>query len=604
MKAIFCSFFHANRHVYTCLVLAAILGLAIPSYAEKKRVLFLGNSYTHFNNMPQIVADMALTTGDTLIFSMYAPGAYTFDNHGSDTVSENKIKQGGWDYLILQEQSQLPSFPTYFSPGLYSLCSLFRSYNPCGRIIFYMTWGRKNGDASNCPNWPPVCTYSGMDSLLRLRYTQMAIDNNAELSPAGAAWRYTRLHHPFIELYNPDESHPSVAGSYLVASCFYTAIFKKDPTLVNYNFGLSTASANTLKQSAKAVVFDSLSFWDYTPTTPAANFNYTIGNSINQVNLINYSSFADSYSWDFGDGTTSTAQHPIHNYTSNGTYTVTMHAYNCDIDTTYKSSHQMEITFCPFTPTITPQELALCPSTSDTLSTQLYDAYQWYDMDYNAVPGATTPNLVVSAYNRYYVKATLNGCSERSEPVPVTITGNTSMWSIVPAGELISEDSACIGATITLIVSFNKLPGADDSFIDWRFNGAPIAGYHNDTLLITQTGVYEAKVRHDRCTSLDLAKQINFTFVPCGLGVEGPEKKPFVVAPNPTYDILSISSTAFLSATYNIKLVNQLGQTIHQQQSKAEEIQNLDISRYPGGIYFVSVSRAGHVIYRNKILKL
>ncbi len=179
--------------------------------------------------MPQIIADMALTTGDTLIFNMYAPGSYTFDNHGSDTASGNRIKQGGWDYLILQEQSQLPSFPTYFSNELYGICSLFRSYNPCGRILFYMTWGRKNGDVANCPTWPPVCTYLGMDSLLHQRYTQMAVNNNAGLLPAGAAWRYTRQHHPGIELYNPDGSHPSAEGSYLVASCFYTTIFKKDP---------------------------------------------------------------------------------------------------------------------------------------------------------------------------------------------------------------------------------------------------------------------------------------------------------------------------------------------------------------------------------------
>ncbi len=31
--------------------------------SQTKRVLFLGNSYTAFNNLPQMVADVALSTG-------------------------------------------------------------------------------------------------------------------------------------------------------------------------------------------------------------------------------------------------------------------------------------------------------------------------------------------------------------------------------------------------------------------------------------------------------------------------------------------------------------------------------------------------------------
>ena len=121
-----------------------------------RRALFLGNSYTYTNNMPKIVADIAHNTGDSLVYDSYAPGAYTLDDHSADLTSQAKVTAGGWDYVVLQEQSQLPSFPVYFSNGLSGLCSLIQTANPCGRIMFYMTWGRKNGDAANCPAWPPV----------------------------------------------------------------------------------------------------------------------------------------------------------------------------------------------------------------------------------------------------------------------------------------------------------------------------------------------------------------------------------------------------------------------------------------------------------------
>ena len=79
--------------------------------ATTMRVLFLGNSYVAVNDLPQIVADIATSNNDTLIFDSYTPGGYTLQNHFNDANSIALINQGNWDYVVLQEQSQLPSFP-------------------------------------------------------------------------------------------------------------------------------------------------------------------------------------------------------------------------------------------------------------------------------------------------------------------------------------------------------------------------------------------------------------------------------------------------------------------------------------------------------------
>lgn len=55
-------------------------------------------------------------------------------------------------------------------PYAAQLCQLIRQHNPLAEPMFYMTWGRQNGDASNCVVWPAVFTYQGIDSLLQLRY--------------------------------------------------------------------------------------------------------------------------------------------------------------------------------------------------------------------------------------------------------------------------------------------------------------------------------------------------------------------------------------------------------------------------------------------------
>ena len=136
------------------LILSGFLSTNASAQAKKK-VLFLGNSYTAYNNLPQLVADVALSAGDTVVFSSNTPGGYTFQGHSTNATSLSLLAAGDWDHVVLQEQSQLPSFPqgqvqTSCFPFARALDSIAQSLNPCVKTIFYMTWGRKNGDASNC----------------------------------------------------------------------------------------------------------------------------------------------------------------------------------------------------------------------------------------------------------------------------------------------------------------------------------------------------------------------------------------------------------------------------------------------------------------------
>ncbi len=307
-----------------------------PSQGQKK-VLFLGNSYTAYNNLPQMVSDLAASAGDNLLFDSNTPGGFTLNGHSTNAQSIQKIQAGNWDYVVLQEQSQLPSFPigqvqTDCFPYAAILDSIIREYNSCAETMFYMTWGRENGDASNCPNWPPVCTYNGMDSLLRLRYEQMAVDNHAVLSPVGALWHFIRQTNPSLQLYASDGSHPNLAGSYAAACAFYSTIFRKDPTLIANDYGLSTSDAIFIRNATKAVVFDSLLTWHIGEYDPVASFSLT--QSFLTGSFLNQSTNACNYLWDFGDGDTSTLENPFHTYQAFGTYTVTLFAECCGFSDT------------------------------------------------------------------------------------------------------------------------------------------------------------------------------------------------------------------------------------------------------------------------------
>ena len=248
------------------LYLILIAGLSATAQ-ESRKVLFLGNSYTYYNSMPQIIEDLALSNGDSLNWSMEAPGGVYLSDHLNSQTSLNQIKKGDWDYVVLQEQSQALTLPDYqigFTlNAIFKLDSLINSHNSCVETMYYMTWGRKNGDPVFYRIYSGYTdsTYEYMDSLLRARYLRVADTNQAEVSPVGALWRYLRLNHPNIELYAADESHPSLAGTYAAACSFYTTIFRKDPLNLSYDASLNANMALTIRQAAKAVVYDSLTYW-------------------------------------------------------------------------------------------------------------------------------------------------------------------------------------------------------------------------------------------------------------------------------------------------------------------------------------------------------
>ena len=140
-----------------------------------RRVLFLGNSYTSVNTLPQLISDVALSTGDTLMFDSNTPGGYQLLDHNIDSVTISKIMAGGWQYVVMQGQSQEPVLEhNRFLSGGKDLENLIKQYNPCAVPLTYMTWGRKNGDTANCMYYPLVCTYDGMDTTIRRAYMYLS----------------------------------------------------------------------------------------------------------------------------------------------------------------------------------------------------------------------------------------------------------------------------------------------------------------------------------------------------------------------------------------------------------------------------------------------
>lgn len=327
-----------KRYQFTVL-LSFLLATTTSLGQGDANVLFVGNSYIYTNNLPQMTASVASSAGYTMTWESNTPGGCTLSQHCTNQ-SMTMIRGGGWDFVVLQEQSQYPSFPQWqveaeVFPYAARLVDSVYAASPCAEPMFYMTWGRKNGDADNAIEFPVLATYEGMDSMLYMRYMQMAADNDASVCPVGRVWRYLRTNHPAIELYQSDGSHPSVAGTYAAACSFAVMFFGIDPrTVIYYPASLGQQVADTIRQAVYAVVNTQMAQWRR-PEPQAGIAMLGVGG--HEATLASTAANADSLVWYFGDGDSMATVYDTvtHTYADTGSYTVTLVATrHCMSDTT------------------------------------------------------------------------------------------------------------------------------------------------------------------------------------------------------------------------------------------------------------------------------
>jgi hypothetical protein len=324
------------------LLLALIAG-GLASAQSTKHVLFVGNSYTYSNNLPLLLDNIANDFGDDLVYDSQTPGGMTFEGHSQSATLMDKLDDDDWDFVVLQAQSQEPSFsPTQVANDTYpyaaQICDSILANNECAEPLFFMTWGRENGDAVNCPFYPPVCTYDGMQTRLSESYTEMADLNEASISPVGEVWRDIRQQYPNYQLYSGDGSHPSLTGSYVAACTFYEIIWQKSCVGASFPTGITATEAANIQAVVNEVVSQDLHAWLQYGNIPYAYPTHFINNGEDLL-FYAYAQNTTQYNWTFGDGGTMEEDSGIYTYQTAGDYTVEV-TYSNDCHT-YSSSFEV-----------------------------------------------------------------------------------------------------------------------------------------------------------------------------------------------------------------------------------------------------------------------
>ena len=184
------------------------------------KILFIGNSYTYRNDMPDIFFGLLQGNGiDAEVSAVTKGGQKLFRYLGEDEENNAALtallEKNSYDLLFLQEQSYFPlsSYPQ-FELGVCELTKLVSAK----RTILYATWGRKTG----CELLETLgLTSDEMADALEAAYRKAAAASGAEVSSVGLCFKEITKLDPTAELYKEDLSHPSYLGSCVAAVAHY-----------------------------------------------------------------------------------------------------------------------------------------------------------------------------------------------------------------------------------------------------------------------------------------------------------------------------------------------------------------------------------------------
>lgn len=175
------------------------------------RILFLGNSFTYFHDLPKIVSQMlsceveSHTRGGAKLAEQLNPET----EMGAKTLKA--LKEERWDYVVMQEQSFAPigNFEAFLK-SVKALSSLIKENG--ATPVLYATWAyRENTEKLATTN----LTYAEMADALRNNYAKAAIETGSLMADVGTLFTKTRA---IITPYENDDYHPSEAGTILAAS--------------------------------------------------------------------------------------------------------------------------------------------------------------------------------------------------------------------------------------------------------------------------------------------------------------------------------------------------------------------------------------------------
>jgi len=204
------------------LAILFLFSTLVPQDKNKENILFIGNSFTFYWNLPLVVEEMANERNYDFDINQSTASSSSLMDHwyeNGELKSKTLIETGRFDRVVLQDHSlnplqNLSESHIYFTDFI----ELIKAKN--GKPYIYTTW-MYNGISKN--------NYDVVDPI-RHALQPVADKTGAIMVPIDIAFRVFQQKHPNIPIFMSDNKHPSPVGIYL-AACIYFKIFTGESPL-------------------------------------------------------------------------------------------------------------------------------------------------------------------------------------------------------------------------------------------------------------------------------------------------------------------------------------------------------------------------------------
>lgn len=231
-------------------------------------ILFIGNSYTYYHSYPVIFKEIAWREGHYADCSLFVSGGYTMRRHLDNKYCMDVVKKGGYDWVMLQDQSILPTLNSTpddsgSAKDMAEMVGKVHQSSPNAKVAIEITWGRRYGNNNfgkyeqYIEKYPHFyADYDAMQNRLIEVMTAEAEQIGTEINPLGLAWQIVMHERPDIVLYHTDNHHQSYAGAYLSAVVAYLKIYGEKFGSNPANCKLDAQTAAYLRAVAERVVLN------------------------------------------------------------------------------------------------------------------------------------------------------------------------------------------------------------------------------------------------------------------------------------------------------------------------------------------------------------
>ncbi|MGC9308614.1 MAG: DUF4886 domain-containing protein [Thermoplasmatota archaeon] len=235
-------------------------------------ILFIGSSYFGLNNLPDLFEHLAITSEKHVYIDRLIFGGWYLSDHAENVLTERKINEREWDYVILQGAGRNTAYPDSFTdhpvyPALVTLQNKIHENCASTKIVFCMPWAFEDG-MTWYEDWTD--TYADMQLKIYNNTVQYASDLGLIIAPVGWAW-YTVLedkNYPLHYLHGGDWNHPSLKGSYLMACVIFTTVFLESSYGIAYYEGLPEEEGKYFQRIGSDTVFENFTLWNLEDDVP------------------------------------------------------------------------------------------------------------------------------------------------------------------------------------------------------------------------------------------------------------------------------------------------------------------------------------------------